>query len=845
MTNEDESERTIDTGGGDAVDARKSQGVLIKPSGPVYQIFGDVTIQMADSAPKAAKQDWSEFDWQEAAKRYLERMGRRYSTLRILGSPCPAKLEDVFTDVYILDKPTALRRFDIRQLREDPSRLEGSERTSGLQLVTQENILRLFVLGKPGAGKTTFLKYLTLQVVQGKIDRIPIFVTLREWSDSGLDLVSFIVKQFDTCAFPNPAPFIEHVLSQGRAMVLFDGLDEVNMAGDRRRQTIDGLVAFSHKYLDSQCLVTCRMAATDYSFEQFTYVEIADFTDDQMRDYVYKWFQDDPVKRDIFLEEFEKQENRGLREIGRIPLLLSLLCLALAETMRFPRHQAEIYEEAIDALLKRWDRSRNIGRDEAYRELSLGRKRQMLARIAAETMEAGEYFIRQENLENRIVHYLQELSQANIDEDIDGEAILKAIEAQHGILIERAHRIYSFAHLTFQEYFAAKYVVDSASERLFRRLFRDHLTDDRWREVILLIASMLNNADLFFAAFLVAIGDLVRGDKVIVRLLQWAENKAATSSQLYRRSFVRALNLASHLDFALACAGALANTIDRALDYALDHADVLADTIASASAIANAIDCGSAITSALDFTGNLARVRPLDLVSARALTRALASARGLAIDRVSGLNSALEGALAIDHELSVAIDRDLASNLERVSASARALDRVSALDINVEVSLSGAVERASARDLVSARDLAYSADFDAFLLGVSSRIYYIVGYGGGGRNTSSLISLWLEVAAERSRVLGLDDLGWSLAQLQVPPGNAPVREWLELAETLRETLVTFRDIGHDWNLDTERVERIQSYLQANCLLVECLELAHVSDREEILDGLLLPPQPDT
>jgi predicted NACHT family NTPase len=34
--------------------------------------------------------------------------------------------------------------------------------------------------------------------------------------------------------------------------------------------------------------------------------------------------------------------------------------------------------------------------------------------------------------------------------------MLKAIEAQHGILIERARGIFSFSYLAFQEYFTAR-----------------------------------------------------------------------------------------------------------------------------------------------------------------------------------------------------------------------------------------------------------------------------------------------------------------------------------------------------------------------------------------------------
>lgn len=44
---------------------------------------------------------------------------------------------------------------------------------------------------------------------------------------------------------------------------------------------------------------------------------------------------------------------------------------------------------------------------------------------------------------------------------LDGEAVLKAIEVQQGLLVERATETYSFSHLTLQEYLTAKYVVDN------------------------------------------------------------------------------------------------------------------------------------------------------------------------------------------------------------------------------------------------------------------------------------------------------------------------------------------------------------------------------------------------
>ncbi len=566
----------------------------------LWDKYGEtVTTKAADTV----KGRWGKFKWKNAAEAYRAKIKKLYGTMQIMGMAEPVPLDDIFTEAYLLDKPTAFGRFDIERLKQmsaDPDAPPpNAKRIGGLTLVKKKK--NLFILGKPGAGKTTFLKYIAVQAaepIKPVIDKVPILISLKQWADSGAELMPFIAERFDICGFPDAQPFVEELLKSGSAIVLFDGLDEVNQEGGQRDTQTREMSNFIEKYDQTQCLITCRLAASDYSFKPFTYVEIADFTEAQIKTFVSNWFRKEGEKdeetRDKFLAEFTRDDNKGLRDLARTPLLLTLLCLAFNETLTFPQRRVEIYEEALDALLKKWDASRRIKRDEVYRKLSLGHKENMLALIAAKTFEKNEYFIPQRGLERLITDYVKNVPPHDTNELVDGEVILKAIAAQHGIFVERAREVYSFSHLTFQEYFTAKYIVVNATENILKNLVRAHCADWRWREVILLTTSLLPDASQFIKIFQCRVDEFIKIDEKLRSLLRWADKKAASiqadpwlarvsylsiilhySRQLSVHEFPRILDLGFALDLALTHTLISARNLTGALVLANDYTRAL------------------------------------------------------------------------------------------------------------------------------------------------------------------------------------------------------------------------------------------------------------------------------
>jgi predicted NACHT family NTPase len=464
--------------------------------------------------------------------------------MRVLDMEQDIALGEIYTDVNILENLTAKQRIGLEELHclfnselADFERLgwgKAQKRVSGLEAVQDHR--KLMIWGKPGAGKTTFLKYIAMECLAEQLgtDCFPIFLSLKEFAEKPgkPELLHYIKHKFVDAGVK--AEIIEKLLNHGKGLILLDGLDEV-LEKDSSRVISQIKQLANHLYYgQNQFLITCRIAAKEYLFQGFREVEVADFDKEQIQVFVTKWFQSkNPAKAEKFIEKLA--ENEPIQELASNPLLLTLLCLEFEASSTFARNRAELYKDGVYILLKKWDGKRDIERDQLYKGLSAKRKEDLLSLIALETFRQGNYFFKQKVAETYIAQFIENLPDAKSDPQalrLDSEDVLRSIEANHGLLVTRAKGIYSFSHLTFQEYFATRKLTLNPTTETLKELV-SHLTEKRWREVILLAVEMLEDATELIQLIKEAVDQLLAEDERLQEYLQWLQEKTNSFTGKY------------------------------------------------------------------------------------------------------------------------------------------------------------------------------------------------------------------------------------------------------------------------------------------------------------------------
>ncbi|MFJ3095882.1 HEAT repeat domain-containing protein [Streptomyces hydrogenans] len=380
------------------------------------------------------------------------------------------------------------------------------------------------LLGDPGAGKSTVARYLTLVLTAGALSGaprslagvLPVVVELRRYADADWRDKSFEDFLAHTHAQEGHAPspaLLRQRLTSGKALVIFDGLDEL-FDPKVREDVTKRITGFSGRYPGARILVTSRIigyARHLLDGAGFKHYMIQSLNGDQIADFASRWYetvcpgdkQGAERLRARLVDAIEG--SRPVRELAGNPLLLTILAI-IARRQRLPRDRAGVYQHAVNVLIAHWDEDvKHLDLTAEIRpiaDLDDRDRREMLERLARQ-MQTGEggiagNHILGEDVEKVFTEYLIETLQLSVAPAKKvARAMVKQFRERNFILSLYGSQVYGFVHRAFLEYLAASDIVrryerrELTDEDLLGGIFTKRAPDATWHEVLLLIAGQV------------------------------------------------------------------------------------------------------------------------------------------------------------------------------------------------------------------------------------------------------------------------------------------------------------------------------------------------------------------
>jgi hypothetical protein len=388
-----------------------------------------------------------------------------------------------------------------------------------LEVVGDTSQRLIVVLGDPGSGKSMLLNTLAVQWAERRpVERasqpIPLLVELKAYiknlqENHCRDILEYLdhgpgaVGQLDQRE-------LDAALKHGSAIFLLDGLDEI-FDPEARKEVASQLVRFCVRYPSARFLVTSRIIGYDLVAPilrdaGFQHYLLQELDEEQQNRFLIRWHELAYPERHERAEKLNRlrtsiNDVAAIRELAENPLLLTLMAL-LNRHQELPRDRNELYEQASRILLQQWDATKALKDDPLLAEYSLDYKdKQAILRAVAFRMQTEAEgltgnLLAETDLEDTLIAHLN--AQGYDKARPLAVRLIRQLRERNFILCLLGDDYFAFVHRTFLEFFCAWAWVwrfekekSLTFEQLEQQTFAAHWADEKWHEVLRLIAARL------------------------------------------------------------------------------------------------------------------------------------------------------------------------------------------------------------------------------------------------------------------------------------------------------------------------------------------------------------------
>lgn len=399
---------------------------------------------------------------------------------------------------------------------------------------------RLVILGAPGSGKSTFVKYLALCLTGAGIGKddwtraaslktldnwphgalTPVYVELRRFvaskhfpadvktPASADDLWAYIQHELLCADLQGYAEDLHYDLEHGHAVLILDGLDEVPYPEGKlkaRQQQLVGLAqSINTRFGNSRVLVASRPHAYEgWTLPGFSAVTITTFEDKhrlELAGRLYRAAGLDETTADKKAKALNNQLRQIDPELKDRPLFVTLMAIIYLKGAAegLPTRRGALYRASIMLLLDRWTQGKT-GASSLVEILGDQSLDDLYARLAALAYDVHNSYGDQPGTpeidESLLYKHLKPLGRSVAAE------LIPYLSENAGVLVspgqDAEKDVFHFAHRTFQEYLAAAHVVRLCAEADSFGLVAEHMTSkpEVWRMPCTLVGDVLADTD--------------------------------------------------------------------------------------------------------------------------------------------------------------------------------------------------------------------------------------------------------------------------------------------------------------------------------------------------------------
>ena len=500
------------------------------------QFYADHLKSNSDEHPKQAQTDFQSAI--KALKRIsLKRTDKPSDLQQPFGRPNPGEkghcldltMDEIYVNVaihedrahhYFLDPDRG------KQLKEYPPDAKDC------QFAKPEDILdethkHVLVVGRPGIGKTLLSTKVLRLWASGEAFNADFNVVflVKFWRfnhDSTLSLRELLAKGETLQSLDDSVwEFVQH--QSTKVLLIFDGLDEysrkeeINTHEDYKNDVEEKMpVSVLYKKLVAgellhgvSILATTRPTAMKYvgprDFQRI--VEICGFTSENVEDYVEKFTRGYlPGTKEKMWEHIKS--NINLFSLCYIPVNCFLICHCLLQSMQgefsqLPTRMTDIYQMTVKMIL-----------------FNHMHDREGLLRKELEKLKSTHMYEPFENFPEEYKKILKSLGKVAFKGIEEGRLLFESSEVSGLEDCGLLHKLpdlrlskrkalgdprksqFCFIHLTVQEFFAAKHLVNTKTKENIERFVCDHMNHGKWKVVLQFVAGLLNSSSDIFTKLL-------------------------------------------------------------------------------------------------------------------------------------------------------------------------------------------------------------------------------------------------------------------------------------------------------------------------------------------------------